>query len=142
MDFLKLANKPMTTLEKIIAASKMGFSCELYLKGESSKDPWKVVGVNQLGVWVFSEHTHAKCHFIKKSDLSSYKRKRWLYVGHLFGEPVIPEGGHLFKTKSGELWMGYQVEQMKDCALIESIDSYDLKFRITSSKSELEPVFD
>lgn len=126
----------MTNLEKIIAASKMGYSAIL-------NDKYKVIHISEdsivLGHGEFIDSVYFKDRDTQRlspaSNLNNYEVTGYLYVGHLFGEPVIEEGQKFRVEETGEV--GKFFKKIKTLIVLDFngvCNDY--------SPNELEPVFD
>jgi len=113
----------MTNLEIIKAAAGMGYSAVLkYKELDLRYKKNKVVFIEKNAVRLQDGS------FLLNKDLKHYEIIDYIYCGHLFGEPVIPEG-QIFRVK-------------KNGAIIDSSNPLHFSLLTFYKKEELEPVFD
>lgn len=95
----------LTNLEIIKAAAGMGYSATL--KKQSKKETFQVVSIiyneGELVGTVDNEGLTATFFGENLGDSDYCNISGFLYVGHLFGEPVIPEGQRFRVKKTGEI---------------------------------------
>ena len=132
----------MTTLEQIKAAARMGYSAKL-----KHKDKFLVVGLEgESGIILRNEEELFKSWVTKSEGKLELKDELeitgFLYVGHLFGKPEIPEGQR-FRVKELN-----QIGKFKGLVGVgvgtDLWLSFEGDFKLTRTifnKSELEPIF-
>lgn len=127
----------MTNYEKITAAAKMGYACKFKDLGG---DEYTIVSFRDDDDFYYADSSGKVRSewselFFESFDENKYEIMGYTYVGHLFGEPVVPEGQR-FIVKGGN--------KIGDVELFNNgFISLVLPNRTkTYHLSELEPVFD
>lgn len=134
--------KKLSTLDKIIAASKMGYSATLKIEHNFAG---YAPALHVIGMWTGAplglQEGENKAILLGHDDLIDYKITGYLYCGHLFGEPVIPEGQKFRVKGRGDIFDSIRQESYDRILLKISPNNKRYSYNLFA-KSELEPVFE